>query len=74
MGMEASGCHLCTLPLPHSRPPISPGRELVHSPGTLIFVTAAKKTPLDCLALAASGLLLAVPWGCTYLHTVKVAA
>lgn len=52
--METSGHQLCTLPLPHFRSLVSPGKELVHLSGTLIFVTIAQGTPLDHLALVAS--------------------
>ena len=33
----------------------APEKELVLSPGSLIFAAAAQGSPLDCLALVASG-------------------
>lgn len=41
---EASGGHLCAPSLPHSRPLVSPGKDLVYSSGML---TATQGTPLD---------------------------
>ena len=55
LGMEAGKCHLCGLILPHSSSLVSPEKELVPSSGTLIFAAATQETPLDCLALVASG-------------------
>lgn len=66
---ETCRCHPGTLPLPHSRAPVSPGRELLHVSGVPIFVAAAQGTALCHLALVASG--LAVPQDCTYLHVFK---
>ena len=48
---EASGLHLCTFPLPRSRLPVSPRKELVHVSSALVCVTATQDTPLDYLAV-----------------------
>ena len=63
-GTETGGCHLCTLPLPCSRAPVSPGRELLHASAAQIFVAAAKGMHLNRLALEARGVCVAVPWDC----------
>lgn len=36
-GTKARGRHLCAFPLPHSKCPVSPGKELVRLSGVLIF-------------------------------------
>ena len=41
--------------LPCSRSHVSPGKEISPSSGTPIFAAAAQGTPLECLALVASG-------------------
>lgn len=62
-GMKVSAYHLCTLPLPHlSSWLVSPGKELVPSSGALIFVAATQGTPLEHLAMVASG---------TYTHSSR---
>ena len=43
------------LPPPHSSSPISPGKEPVYMCGTLAFVATAQGSPLDRVALMASG-------------------
>lgn len=45
---------LHSLSLSCSRLPVSPGKELVHSSGTLIFVAVTQGTLVDYLALVAS--------------------
>lgn len=62
-GTETGGCHPCTLPLPYSRAPVSPERELLHVSGAPIFVAAVQGTPLDCLALEARGTCIPGPMG-----------
>ena len=62
VGTEAGWCHLCALPLPHSSSPVSPGKELIHSFGTPMFMTATQGKPLDHLALVARG---TYTWGPT---------
>lgn len=53
-GMEAGGCHLCTLLLLCYRLSVSSRKELVHSSGGLSLVAAAQGTPLDHMVLVAS--------------------
>lgn len=53
--MEASRHHISILPMPHSRLPVSPAKELVNLSGSLIFEASAQETPLNHLALVASG-------------------
>lgn len=48
------GHHLGMFPLRCSSSPVTAGKELIYSPGALIFVTTAKGTPLDHLALGAT--------------------
>ena len=56
--VPSSGQYLCVLPLPHSRAPISPRRELLHmshapvfTSGDPVFASSIRGMPLDCLAL-----------------------
>lgn len=53
-GMEAGGCHLCTLLLLCYRLSVSSRKELVYSSGGLSLVAAAQGTPLEHMALVAS--------------------
>ena len=69
---ETSGDDLCALPLPHSRPLVAPGEDLIYSSGMLIFMTATQGTPLnsssetyDCTHIRLY---------CIYLHTLKAVA
>lgn len=49
--METGSYHLCAHPLLSSRVPVSPGRELSHTSGALIFVAASQGMFLNCLVL-----------------------
>lgn len=44
-GMEANGCHLCTLPLPYASLLVFPRKEFICLYGAPIFVTASQGTP-----------------------------
>lgn len=55
--MEAGGCYLCVLPLPHVKMPASLRKKLGYLSGTLIFMTATiQETLLGCLALVDTGI------------------
>lgn len=54
LGTEATGGHLCDIPLLPSRSKVSLGMELILFYGTLASVSASQGLPLDCLALVTS--------------------
>lgn len=63
-------CYLCALPLIHYKLPVSLRRELIHSSGATIFVTATQGTPPDrsvamqvVVITAPAGRLLSLPEG-----------
>lgn len=53
--------YICALSLPCSRAPVSPGGECLCISGTLIFVAATQRMPLDHLALVPGGLMFLDP-------------
>ena len=59
--METGGYHLGSLFLLFFRTSVSPGRELLHMSGILLFVAATQRIVLDCLALEARGLVFLCP-------------
>ena len=66
------GHQLGTLPLPLATSwMIFSRKDLIHSPGALIFTTAAKGMPPDCLALLARGAYAVIPQDCIYLNNLK---
>lgn len=54
-GTETGGCYLCSLPLPCSKAPASPRREILHMSGAQIFGATAKGMHLNFLALETRG-------------------
>lgn len=59
--METGRHHLCTLPLPHYSPLVSPRKELLHSAKAPVFTTAAQWITPGQLALVSLGLTHVVP-------------
>lgn len=49
--MVTGSYHICAHPLLSSRVPVSPGRELSHTSGALIFAAASQGMFLNCLFL-----------------------
>ena len=62
--MEASGCHLCDIPLPHSRSLVSARKKLEYMFDVAIFVAATQGMPLDHLSLETRGLYSCVLQDC----------
>lgn len=68
------GHHLCAPPLSHSRVPVSLGWELLHTSGSLVFVSgvpvfaaAAQGTSLDSLAQRPVRLMLVISHRTAYI-------
>jgi len=59
-GWDGRRCHLCILPRSHSKSPVSFRKEPIFQKtwGAPVFAGATQGTPLDHLALTASGVCI----------------
>lgn len=59
-----SGCHLPTLAVPHSKAPVSPGMELLHTSGARIFTSGDSVSETAMQGMSLDRLVLEARWAC----------